>query len=268
MAWGGYSTVEYSYNPLNLLTYLSPAVLAAVVAGGILLIALVGITAAHRRARLPALLGLLVYSAAILMTGLSTYRDVARWYRAQIVSTPTTPWDVFLYVIGDAQNSLVIYILILLLVLLLDFIPGRGRAFLAGSLGVLCIFFAALSVYIMAPKVSAWNQALAPARLVWDFKAGMDRYQTNLLLDYENYQAFYDLEKIAVYNRLPLWMVHPEDRFYPDNKAFLARLIRDRLQYAVISQESLANVRALAAMAGLPAQVVAANERYAVLQFR
>jgi hypothetical protein len=202
------------------------------------------------------------------MTGLSTYRDITLWYQAQIAIAPFTSWNVFVEIITGAQNSLTFYILILLFILLLDFIPGRGRAFLAGSLGALCIFFAALSVYNIAPQISAWSQALAPARLVWEFKAGMDPYQANLLLDYDTYQAFYDFENIAVYNRLPLWMVEPEERFYPDNKDFLARLIRDRMQYAVISQESLANLRELAVMAGLPVGVVAANQRYVVLQFR
>ena len=61
---------------------------------------------------------------------------------------------------------------------------------------------------------------------------------------------------------------YPEDRFYPENKDVLARLIRERMQYAVISQELLANVREFAAMAGRPAKVVAANEQYVVLQFR
>ena len=93
----------------------------------------------------------------------------------------------------------------------------------------LCIVFAALSVYTIVPQVSARNRVLAPARLGWDIKAGMDHYQTNILLDYDTYQAFYDFENGTVYNRLPLWMVWPADRFYPKNKVFLARLIRDRM---------------------------------------
>ena len=38
---------------------------------------------------------------------------------------------------------------------------------------MLCIVFTALSVYTIVPQVSAWNRALAPARPVWDIKAGM-----------------------------------------------------------------------------------------------
>ena len=268
MAWGGYNRVEPAFDPMNFLDKLTPTSLAALLVGAVLLILLVFFVSRRHRAHLASLLFLLAYSAAILMTGLSTYRDIILWYRTRIAIAPVSPWEVFLEVIAGAQNSLTFYILILLLILLLDFISGRRRAYLAGGLGVLCIFFAALSVYNNMLEISAWNRALAPARLVWDFKAGQDRYQTNLLLDYNTYQAFYDFEHTAVYNRLPLWMVNPEDRFYPENKDVLARLIRERMQYAVISQESLANVRELAAMAGMPAKVVAANEQYVVLQFR
>lgn len=63
---------------------------------------------------------------------------------------------------------------------------------------VLCIFFMAHSVYNIAPRITAWNQALT--RLVWDLKASIDPYQTDLMLDYNTYQAFYDFEKTVVYN--------------------------------------------------------------------
>ena len=266
LAWGGYDRVEPAFDPMNFLDNLSPPDLVVLLSAAVFLTLLVFYVFRRQRAHLAILLFLLAYAAAILLTGLSTYRDITLWYRAQIA--PVTPWEVFLEVITGAQNSLTFYILILLLILLLDIIPGRGRTYLAASLGVLCILFAALSVYNNMLEISAWNRALAPARLVWDFKAGQDRYQANLLLDYDTYQAFYDFEHIAVYNRLPLWMVMPEDRYYPENKDFLVSLIRDRMQYAVISQESLANVRELAALAGLPANVVSSNQQYVVLQFR
>jgi hypothetical protein len=267
MKWGGYN--EFGpFNPNNFLTDLSLSGLLALSTVGILLLLLVVLVARRRPAYLPPLLFFLAYSAAILMTGLSAYRDITLWYLTQIAISPVTAWDVFLKIITGAQNSLALYILILAPILLLDSARGRWRSLLAGSLGALCILFAALSVYTLVPEISAWKQSLAPARLVWNFKAEQDPYQTNLLLDYNTYQAFYDFDKIIVYNRLPLWMVEPYQRYYPNNKRVLASLIRDRMQYAVISQESLANVRELAAIAGRPARVIASNQRYVVLQFR
>ena len=253
---------------MNFLDHLSAAGLAVLLAGVILLLLLVVFVARRHPAYLAPLLLFLTYSGAILMTGLSTYRDISLWYRTQMEIAPITTWDVFLEIIAGAQNSLALYILILLPVLLLDFARGRWRTLLAGGLGTACIFFAALSVYTVVPEISAWKQSLAPARLVWDFKAGLDPYRANLLLDYNTYQAFYDFDKIVVYNRLPLWMVKPQNRYYPDNKDFLASLIRNRMQYAVVSQKSLADVRELAAMAGRPTRVIASNQRYIVLQFR
>ena len=268
LAWGGYDRIEPAFNPLNFLDDFSPASLIALLSGAALLLLLVFHVFRRHRAYLASVLFLLAYTAAILLTGLSTYRDITLWYRSQIAIAPVTSWEVFLEVIAGAQNSLTFYILVLLLILLLDIIPGRGRAYLAASLVILCIFFAALSVYNNMLEISTWNRALAPARLVWDFKASQDPYQANLLLDYDTYQAFYDFEHIAVYNRLPLWMVMPEDRYYPENKDILVSLIRDRMQFAVISQELLANMRELAALAGLPANVVSSNQQYVVLQFR
>ncbi len=219
MAWGGYHRVEAAFNPLNFLNEFSGASLAALLAAGSALL-LVVIAAYRRRLRLAPLLFFLAYAAAVLMTGLSTYRDIALWYQSLVITAPVTPWSVFMEFIAGAQNSLTLYILILLSILLLDMARGRWRTFLAGSLALACIFFAGLSVYTVAPQVSAWNQAIAPARLVWDFKASQDRLQANLLLDYDTYQAFYDFEKIAVYNRLPLWMVVPEIVIIPQQQGF------------------------------------------------
>ena len=99
-------------------------------------------------------------------------------------------------------------------------------------------------------------------------RAEHDRYLTNVLVDDLTYQAFYDVENTLVYNRLPIWIVDSENRYFPANKPFLVKLIQQRMEYAVIGQESLENVREVAREAGVPVSVVASNDRYVVLKFK
>jgi hypothetical protein len=112
-----------------------------------------------------------------------------------------------------------------------------------------------------------WRENVPPARLVWDFTASHNRYDTKVLLNYDTYQAFYNYDKVIVYNRLPVRDALPENRFYPQNRSALVKQIKAGMEYAVISRESLEDIVALSSMAGIATSEVAANDRYVVLKF-
>ena len=102
--------------------------------------------------------------------------------------------------------------------------------------------------------------------MVWDFIQSHDRYQTDVLVDYDTYQAFYNFDKVIVYNRLPVWDTLPEKRYYPQNKNAVAKQIKQHIEYAVIARSSLENVLELANMAGVSVTEVASNDHYVVLK--
>jgi hypothetical protein len=222
---------------------------------------------------------LLVYSAAIAMTGFQSILDLTSWYTAQIPPLPDggsesmsqlTGMNLLIQALTWEKTSLVFYVAFLPLVLLWDYTHknGYGRTLLRSGLALLCVLFAAITLFTLPSKIIEWNRQAKPAQLVWQFKSEMDRYHTDVLLDYSTYQVFYDCENILVYNRLPIGLADANNRFYPQNKSILVTAIRNRMEYAVIGRESLATVRELAQLAGVPATEVASNERYVILALR
>lgn len=269
MDYWGYHRVDNNVDPARMVAALLDRYGWFFIVLGVLLAVLIAYVWRKKRSQFKNLLLLLVYLAAVLMVALQLYRSTMGWLSVNNTVGTSALWDYFRYIFSNASTALFFYFLLMLLVLLPDYISGQKwhtalRAFLllgcAGS-----VFMTRQTVPEM---VKQWQGGVAPAHLVWEFKTAHDRYQTNVLLDYSTYQAFYDYEKILVYNRLPLWLVSPHDRFYPDNKDYLAFLIRDRMEYAVISRDSLADVLELTRLADRTAVELAANDRYIVLQFR
>lgn len=268
MAWGQYNRVDVLFDPRDILSMWLSERLGIVLGGATMLVFSLGFTWWKWRQHFLHLLMLLVYCSAILITAVQALRDNAQWYAAQSAIAPVSLWDFFVRTITASQISLVFYIVILLLVLLLDSTQRRARVIFTGGLLVLCVIFAAITLATVPLQVAKWSQEIPSARLVWQFVDTHDRYHTNVLLDYSTYQAFYNYENILVYNRLPLWLVLPEERFYPQNKDILVNQIHQRMEYAVISKDSLDTVRELARLAGSPATEIAANDQYVILKLR
>ena len=268
MAWGQYNRVDVIFDPRNIFSGLLSERLGIVLGGAALLVFSLGFTWWKWRQHFLHILMLLVYGSAILITGIPALKDNAQWYATQSAIAPVSLWDSFVRAITASQTSLVFYIVILLLVLLLDSMQRRARVILSSGLLVLCVISAALTLATIPPQVAKWSQEMPSARLVWQFVDTHDRYHTNVLLDYSTYQAFYNYENILVYNRLPLWLVLPEDRFYPQNKEILVKQIQQRMEYAVISKESLETVRELTRSADVPVTEIASNDQYVILKLR
>jgi hypothetical protein len=280
MSWFGYDRVDVLYDPRNLVNFLLSAYLHPIVVTAILLLAATAWIRLKKRAHLSAWLMLLGYGAVLLVTVIPFAQDFSQTHAILSADRPLGGWETYLLAMTYPQGSLSFYVFILLPPLVWDYLgrqeKNRLRRAMQAAMVALCAVFTVTTLATAPAQIAAWQKNLAPARLVWDFKAGIDRYQANILVDYDTYQAFYDCEKIVVYNRLALWMVVPEDgfypeaedRFYPENKDFLAQLIRDRMEYAVVSRGSLENVRELAGMAGLSPIELETNVEYVILKLR
>lgn len=268
MRWGDYTRVDALFDPRNLLNHLLSAYLYPILAVVILLVATTVLIWRKRRAHMTSWWMLLVYVGVLAVTVVPFAQDFSHTYEVLNSERPLSGMETYLLAVTYPQGSLSFYVFILLMALLWDHTAGRSRQVLQAAMLLLCAGCLVTTLVAVPGQLEAWQQSLPSTRLVWNFKAGIDRYQTNVLVDYSTYQAFYDCENIVVYNRLPLWMVDPEERFYPDNKQVLAQLIRERMEYAVIARDSYENVRELANLAGVSPVELTSNDRYVVLKLR
>lgn len=270
MAWGGYNRVDEGVSLMAFLSNLlaSPTGLLLIVA--VLIVIGVGFTFWKQKKHFPMFLILLVYSGAILMTGAQLLREAVQWYGAQSEAGPVGIWDLYVHIFTNPFSALFFYTLLPLLIFLIDRIHPKSWPATRIALLVLCLVFAGTSLVTFLPQVTEWNRALPSADIVWEFVESHDRYQTNVLLDYSTYQAFYHYDNVLVYNRLPVWLVWPvlENRYYPQNTNLLVREIQQRMEYAVVSRESLEAINRLAGLAGASAEVVAENDRYVIIKLR
>jgi hypothetical protein len=266
MAWGEFDRVDILYDPRNILNSLQGFYLPLILAG-VSLFAMLGWYYLKRRTQLNNVLLLLIYLSAILLASVQLARWLPFWYSQQSRVAEVTPMQIYLEALTNPLTALPFYMSLLLLVLLWDFTRRFGHKALVATLVVLCTLFAVTTLATFPKQITEWEQNLPSAQLVWDFVHSHDRLETDVLLDYETYQAFYNYDNILVYNRLPLWLALPDNRFYPYNRAAIVRHIRRRMEYSVISQSSRKNILELAQMAGVPVTEVASNERYVILKF-
>jgi hypothetical protein len=213
------------------------------------------------------ILYLLCYSVAIGLAGFQWLRDTYGWFDIQSPALSLSGYDLLIVAVTDYSTALVFYFLILLIVILWEFTHGTSRKALIAVYSILILFSAAITLNHYPPRVIEWRENVLPARLVWDFTATHDRYDTKVLLDYDTYQAFYNFDQVIVYNRLPLWDALPENRYYPQNKNSLVKQIHLGMDYAVVNRESLEDILDLSGLAGISTREIAANDRYVILKF-
>jgi hypothetical protein len=268
MRWGGYTRFDPTFSIHTILaTLLSKRAIAGITGVTAALAGLLSLVWLRCRRMFLNVLLLLAYLSAILLTGIQAYREGMGWYAYQSSLSSLTVLD-YVNHLAWTHMALVFYIIILLLVLLLDFFKGTKQILLQTGLGFLCVLFALMTLQVLPRAVMGWKSGVEPARLVWDFKSGVDPYSARVLVDYSTYQAFFDFQQIIVYERLPLWIAHPEEQYYPENKQLLAQLVKERIDYAVIGSGSLETVREFSEMAGIAAEEVEYNSRYVILRFR
>ena len=97
---------------------------------------------------------------------------------------------------------------------------------------------------------------------IWSTKENLSPYKSHLLVDYETYQAFYDIEKTYVYNRLSWATIGGTKRFYPANNDILLSLINEQIDYIIISRASSKDIDNILAESSTQRKVLFENEQF------
>ena len=115
------------------------------------------------------------------------------------------------------------------------------------------------------------DNGYADVMIVHELRGLTDKYSTYILADYSTHQAFYDYENVYVYNRLPWFLVEGDGRFYPEPQSVsaLTNLLRNDIEYIVVSQESVADINELLVLSSIDAsRQVTENGTYKIIELR
>jgi len=131
----------------------------------------------------------------------------------------------------------------------------------------LSLFFLAYFVAIKSPNVI---DKYKESNLIHQTRQVTNKYKTHILCDYATYQAFYDYENVIVYNRLPYYLVESyHKRYYPNNKNILQKLLREDVEYIVISRENIKIINDLLIKSNTKAPIYIENTSlYHVIRLR
>ena len=78
---------------------------------------------------------------------------------------------------------------------------------------------------------------------------------TPVLTDLKAFPAFHDFDQAYAYEWLPLSLADPRNQGFPENRRILEALLRDRIEYAVISHQTAPILEDLAGGAGVRLEV-------------
>lgn len=268
MSWGGYNRIDNQFDPRLLISTLLSTYLPLLLGIASLVLLLCALVWYKKREYFSDCLSLIVYAVGMVLAGVQILRDLTTVDNVTAAWFSRSGWDIYLEFVTPASGALVFYLGILILALLWYYSAGIFRISLTALLTLLCALFVVTNLIVIPSQLKEWQQKVPAARLVWSFVQNHDRYQTDVMVDYDTYQAFYNFDKVIVYNRLPVWDTLPEKRFYPQNKEALVKQIQQHVEYAVIARSSLENVVELVRLAGFPVVELASNESYVVLKLR
>jgi hypothetical protein len=116
--------------------------------------------------------------------------------------------------------------------------------------------------YFSFGKLSSYLEGRRAADLVFSLRDSTDKYNSHILCDYQTYQAFYDYENVYVYQRLPSYLISGEKRFYPANIAILGKLIKERIEYIIASNDKIGTILNLAEKLGVECELIEQNKRF------
>jgi hypothetical protein len=260
-SWAGYERTTTS--AADLLPHLLAAprawiALGVLWAGGGLLLIWLLIRSFRRRADdLPAL--------AFLVLLLPLWREFLWHKRDQDLQGMIAA---FLY---DPRWMLLVYgLLLVALIRWQTGISARGRRALLGGLAALLPLV--IGLHFASGDAAFWEvrdhlAKIPQTALIFEFRRQLDPTRTHILCDYTTHQAFYDFEYLYVYERLPAYLIPSQERLYPANIETLTRLLREEIEYIMISRQEQTTIDDLITRAGIAARVqpLAANDRYIIL---
>ncbi len=123
-----------------------------------------------------------------------------------------------------------------------------------------------LQLVHLSHTLTDYVQRAKLAEIVTHLRAETDPYTTHILADYQTYQAFFDYEHVALYQRLP-WQLAGADRYYPDNLPYLQQILNRGMDMIVINRENAQDIQDLLATINLRPIRIVENEQYQILQF-
>lgn len=132
--------------------------------------------------------------------------------------------------------------------------------------GAMIVFIQVLAPGGFRSTYSKFKKAASPAKIIWSFKEGLDPYASNLLVDYNTHQAFYNFENVFAYERLPWSILSGNRRFYPTNRSALQTLVSERIDYIIVARSSMRDTNAILSESSVQGKVVFKNNKFIVLE--
>ena len=162
------------------------------------------------------------------------------------------------YIVGpllyDARWSLLwVFILALIFILWQTVSPIRRWRFLCvyGTASIVIIVFNFLPLINSVLSIVRADRLKAiDAAVVFQMRDRTRPGSSFILTDDTTHKAFPDFEHVFAYEALPAYMITSSQRYYPENRALLSRLLKEKIEYIVISNANVGVVLPLAKAAG------------------
>ena len=104
-------------------------------------------------------------------------------------------------------------------------------------------------------------------KIILDFRKYTDKYQDYVLTDIKTHVMLYDYENIFAYRDLPAHYMTNDGQNpipFPQSAPLLVSLIKEKMKYVIVSNDSLDDVGGLIKMSEVPFQLKATNGIYSV----
>ncbi len=130
---------------------------------------------------------------------------------------------------------------------------------------------ASAAVAVAAPfgalaRMASYTSRGRPASEVIALRTVTDKYNTAILTDYATFQAFADYDRVYAYQRLPWYVAAGLGRYYPANATVLQRLVKEQIEYIVISKANMENVGEVVRGSGMSTTTLFENGEFAALR--
>ncbi len=176
------------------------------------------------------------------------------------------------YMINMPHFSIYFASLLLFIVMLNELFPRNlVRWFCTALVGGIALG----SVYVLTQSggysalyrmFTYWDMGIA-SQPVFDLRESTDKYNTSILCDYRTYQAFYDYERVHVYNQLTCRSDRSLPLCFPDNRHELLSLINLDIDYIVVNAKNRDDIEALLGQSMRKPLSSSGNELFTVYRF-
>ncbi len=194
--------------------------------------------------------------------------EIQEYIKAQ---QPDSVWAIFEHVVISPRFHLYFIVFFLLFILLWDFAGSRIYRTGLICMMLVCIVFSMVFHYSV-PQATVkellphYNENQPTASIVFDVRKSTNKYRSHILCDYATYQAFFDYENVYVFDRLPWYIIEGEQRFYPDNKPVLEGLLRNKIEFIIVTKHTMLKIKPLLRSMSLKPQHAYGNDRFEIIR--